>query len=234
MNSNHSAKDQHLCEACLFKRLSTNFISTDDFCHIEKHTQQLRYKKGDTILKQGANTTHLVFLFKGIVKFEFENTNGKNLILTVVSAPKLLGGANMFYKDQNLFSICAVEDCDVCFIELNVFREILLKNSRYALMLFEKASEMFKVSILNFISLAHKQIHGRIADILIYLAESVYCSRRFDLSLTRKELADFAGCSQENVIITLSKFKKEGIIKMEKKDFEIVDYDKLLTISKIG
>ena len=234
MNSNHISKDLHQCELCLFRRISTNFISADDFSQIEKHTLQLHYKKGDTILKQGANTTHLVFLFKGIVKFEFENTNGKNLILTVVSAPKLLGGANMFYKDQNLFSICAVEDCSVCFVELNSFREVLLRNSRYALMLFEKASEMFKVSIMNFISLAHKQIHGRIADILIYLSESVYSSRKFDLFLTRKELADFAGCSQENVIITLSKFRKDGVITLDKKNIEIIDYDKLLTISKLG
>ena len=51
----------------------------------------------------------LYLLEKGIVKFNYENELKKNLILTIVSAPKILGGANLFYKDNNLFSFIAVE-----------------------------------------------------------------------------------------------------------------------------
>ena len=217
-----------------FRRISMQFITDKDFDKLEKTSVKLNFKKGETILKQGGMPTHIVYLEKGIVKFNYENESKKNLILTIVSAPKILGGANLFYKDNNLFSLIAVEDCEVVMIDSKVTQEVLMDNSKFAMMMFQVASEMFKKSVMNFISLAHKQKEGRIADIVLYLAAEVYQSTTFVLSLTRKEIAEFAGCSTENVIMTLSKWQNEKMIILEGKSIEIKDIDKLKHISKIG
>ena len=217
-----------------FRRISMQFISDKDFDKLEKTSVKLNFKKGETILKQGGMPTHIVYLEKGIVKFNYEIESGKNLILTIVSAPKILGGANLFYKDNNLFSLIAVEDCEVVMIDSKVTQEVLMDNSKFAMMMFQVASEMFKKSVMNFISLAHKQKEGRIADIVLFLADEVYHDTSFVLSLTRKEMAEFAGCSTENVIMTLSKWQNEKIISLEGKNIEIKDIDKLKYISKIG
>ncbi|MEI7525005.1 MAG: Crp/Fnr family transcriptional regulator [Mariniphaga sp.] len=217
-----------------FRRISLQFISEKEFEKLEKTSVRLHFKKGETILKQGGVPTHIVYLEKGIVKFNYENEINKNLILTIVSAPKILGGANLFYKDNNLFSFVAVEDCEAILIDAKVLEEILVENSKFAMMMFQIASEMFKKAIMNFISLAHKQKEGRIADIMLYLAAEVYHENIFVLSLTRKEIAEFAGCSTENVIMTLSRWQNEKIITIEGKKIEIIDLEKLQYISKIG
>ena len=217
-----------------FRRLSLQFISEKEFEKLEKTSVKLNFKKGETILKQGGVPTHIVYLEKGIVKFNYENEINKNLILTIVSAPKILGGANLFYKDNNLFSFIAVEDCEVILIDAKVLENILMENSRFAMMMFQVASEMFKKAVMNFISLAHKQKEGRIADIILYLASEVYHENVFVLSLTRKEVAEFAGCSTENVIMTLSKWQNEKIISIDGKRIEIINNEKLQYISKIG
>lgn len=217
-----------------FKRISSQFIPDKDFDKLEKTSVKLTFKKGETILKQGVMPTYIVYLEKGIVKFNYENESNKNLILTIVSAPKILGGANLFYKDNNLFSIIAVEDCEVIMIDAKVLEQVLMDNSKFAMMMFQVASEMFKTSVMNFISLAHKQKEGRIADIILYLSSEVYHNTSFLLSLTRKEIAEFAGCSTENVIMTLSKWQNEKIIFLEGKTIEIKEMGKLKYISKIG
>lgn len=217
-----------------FRRISSQFIPEKDFEKLEKSSVKLTFKKGETILKQGGIPSHIAYLEKGIVKFNYESETGKNLILTIVSAPKILGGANLFYKDNNLFSLIAVEDCEVVMINSSVTEDVLMDNSKFAMMMFQVASEMFKKSVLNFISLAHKQKEGRIADIILYLTEEVYRSTKFLLSLTRKEIAEFAGCSTENVIMTLSKWQNEKIVSLEGKTIEVIDIDKLKYISKIG
>ena len=216
------------------KRISLQFISETDFNKIEKSSVKMIFKKGETILKQGGISTHIVYLEKGIVKFNYENEAGKKLILTVVAASKILGGANLFYKDNNIFSIIAVEDCEVILIDANVLLNVMKANANFSIMLFQLASGMFKNSIQNFISLAYKQKEGRIADIILYLASEVYVNNSFHLSLTRKEIAEFAGCSAENVIMTLSKWQNEKIINLEGKHIEIIDIQKLKLISKIG
>lgn len=217
-----------------FRRISSQFISDKDFEKLEKTSVKLNFKKGETILKQGGMPSHIAYLEKGIVKFNYESEFGKNLILTIVSAPKILGGANLFYKDNNLFSLIAVEDCEVIMIDSKVIEGVLMDNSKFAMMMFQVASEMFKKSVMNFISLAHKQKEGRIADIFLFLADEVYHNTSFLLSLTRKEIAEFAGCSTENVIMTLSKWQNEKIITLAGKTIEINDMSKLKYISKIG
>ena len=217
-----------------FRRVSSQFISDRESEKLERTSVKLNFKKGETILKQGGMPTHVVYLEKGIVKFNYENESGKNLILTIVSAPKILGGANLFYKDNNLFSFIAVEDCEVILIDAKVLEDVLMENSKFAMMMFQVASEMFKKSVINFISLAHKQKEGRIADIFLYLAAEVYHDTTFLLSLTRREIAEFAGCSTENVIITLSKWQNEKIVAIDGKSIAIRDLNKLKYISKIG
>jgi len=216
------------------RRISMKFINRRDFIRIEKSSVSLAFKKGETILKQGEQPSHVVYLERGIVKFSYQNEAGKNLILTIVAAPKILGGANLFYKDNNLFSFVAVDDCDVVLIDAQVLLSVMENNAKFSIMLFQLASGMFKKSILNFISLAYKQKEGRIADIIIYLSAEVYNSRDFTLTLTRRELAEFAGCSTENVIMTLSKWQNENVIAAEGKQLQIIDMERLKHISKIA
>jgi CRP-like cAMP-binding protein len=222
------------CSACLFRITSSQFISDKELERLQSRTAQLRFRKGEPILKQGATSTHLVFLQKGIIKFSLEDESGKTSILTISRSPSLIGGANIFNESINMFSVIAVEDCEVCMIEIAMLKEIALANTSYLMKLLEIVTSMFKTSILNFISLAHKQVNGRIADVILYLSGFVYRSDRFTLSLSRKELAEFAGCSTENVIHTLSKFHKEGIITVDSKNIVINDPDRLRKISKIG
>ena len=216
------------------KRIALQFITEKDFERIEKASVNLKFKKNEIILKQGNQPTHIAFMQSGVVKFNYENELNKNIILSLVAAPKILGGANLFYKDNNLFSIIAVEECEIILIDSNVLLDLLTNNGKFAVALFQVASDMFKKSILNFISLANKQKEGRIADIILYLSENVYNSYSFNLSLTRKELSEFACCSPENVIMTLSKWQTEKIIDMSKKHFKIINIEKLKHISKIG
>lgn len=221
-------------EFAWLRRLSLQFIPETDFDKIERASLALNFKKGETILKQNGLSTHIVYLAKGIVKFNYENEGQRNLILTIVAAPKILGGANLFYKDNNLFSIIAVEDCEAILIDAKVLLAVMMENAKFSIMLFQLASEMFKKSVMNFVSLAHKQKEGRIADILLHLSNEVYHANCFSLSLTRKELAEFAGCSTENVIMTLSRWQKENIITINGKDFCIENIEKLVQISKVG
>ncbi len=221
------------CLECHFRENLCQGLPAIDFQNLFESTTQINYKKGELILKQGLKTKHLVYLSKGIVKF-YHDDNGKGLIITIDKAPTLLGLANILNEDINVFSIYAIEDCVACLIDLTKFKFLILSNRQFMLNIMSLSTAMFRKSIFNFISLAHKQVNGRIADILIHLSENIYQSHTFILSLSRQELAEFAGCSKENVIHTLRNFDDDGIIKASGKNLEILDFDRLQKISKTG
>jgi CRP/FNR family transcriptional regulator len=206
----------------------------NDFELLRRTSVQLRFEKSETILKQGAKSHHLVFLHKGIVKFSYQYGSGTKYIMTIVGGPKLLGAANLFFKETNIFSLVAMNTCEICLIDSKAMRALALKHSEFILAMCEETMGMFQNSIFNFISMAHNQVNGRIADVLLYLWNDVYHKNPEDFIITRKELAEFAACSHENVITTLSRFNKEGIITLDGKKIIVNDPEKLKQISHKG
>lgn len=221
------------CSECLFKSRLCKGLSLEEFSSLFELTKQHTYKKGEVIFKQGAKTGNLVFLTEGIVKFVY-SINGKELIVTIDRAQTLLGLANILNEDINIFSIVAVDECKGCVIDIDKFKLQIINNREFMLEVMSISTQMFRKSIFNFISVAHKHSNGRIADILIYLSENIYQSKFFSLTLSRQELADFAGCSKELIIHTLRGFDSDGIIRISGKQVEIVDIERLHRISKAG
>ncbi|HNW98080.1 MAG TPA: Crp/Fnr family transcriptional regulator [Bacteroidales bacterium] len=222
------------CEDCLFKKISTQFLSQDEYELIRRTSVQLSFKKNEIIFKQGDKSSNIAFLYSGIVKFKYQITPDRDFVLTVVSGPKLLGGANLFFNETNLFSIEAVEDSEICLINNKALFKIISENNRYFMTILQASVDMYKYSIFNFINLSYKHVNGRIADILLYLSDQVYKSDNFKLCLTRKEISEFAACSPANVMTTINMLHKEGIIKVDSKKIEILDRKKLTEISKLG
>jgi CRP-like cAMP-binding protein len=233
MNNNKKAP-LDICADCLFKTICLQSMSEEDFNFLYESTIQKSYQKDEVIFQQGEKSPFLVFLQKGLVKFNYLDTNNKNLILTIVSAPSLLGLANVLNEDINLFSIIAIEDSMGCQLDLNKLKVLAMRNKNFLISLTKLSTDMFRNSIYNVISLAHKQINGRIADILLFLARDIYHSNTFTLSISRQEMAEFAGCSKENVIKSLRSLNRDNIIRISGKEIEILDIKKLIKISQKG
>ena len=88
--------------------------------------------------------------------------------------------------------------------------------------------------ILDSLEIRKKHLRGRVAHILLYFSKEVYHSEEFDLPLSRKEIAEYVGMTTENVIRTLSEFRKDGILKIYGKTILIVQMDTLKSIAEFG
>ena len=84
------------------------------------------------------------------------------------------------------------------------------------------------------INISKRNLKGRIAYVLIYLSEYIYKNRVFELPVSRKEIGEFIDMTTENVIRTLSEFRKDNIIKINGKVIEIIDYERLKQICEFG
>ncbi|HXK91128.1 MAG TPA: cyclic nucleotide-binding domain-containing protein, partial [Bacteroidales bacterium] len=138
-----------ICADCIFKTICLQSMSEEDFYFLYESTVQKSYQKDEVIFQQGEKSPFLVFLQKGLVKFNYLDTNNKNLILTIVSAPSLLGLANVLNEDINLFSIIAIEDSMGCQIDLNKVKVLAMRNKNFLISLTKLSTDMFRNSIYN-------------------------------------------------------------------------------------
>ena len=111
---------------------------------------------------------------------------------------------------------------------------ILNDNGNLALNLLSRMSKVADKIILDTLEIRTKHLRGRVAFLLIYFSQNVYFSPEFDLPLSRKEMAEYVGMTTENVIRTLSEFRRDGILKIYGKTIHIVNMDTLISISEFG
>lgn len=86
----------------------------------------------------------------------------------------------------------------------------------------------------RFFCLSNKQLHGRIADILLCLKDRVYKKDIFEFAFSRSELAELTNMSTESVIRVMKNFKDDGLIIQKDKTLEILNSDMLNKISSLG
>jgi CRP/FNR family transcriptional regulator len=119
-------------------------------------------------------------------------------------------------------------------IDLTTFNQLLSQNSDFAKeIIYILTSNSIQI-YGRFFCLTQKQAYGRLADIILCLSDRIFKEVEFNLPLSRKDLAELSGMSQETVIRMLNKFISEGLIQMEGKRFRVLDYNRLKQISEKG
>jgi CRP-like cAMP-binding protein len=209
-------------------------LTEDEKQMIEMNRLVVNYKKGETIAKQGSFASHIIFLNQGLVKVYLEG-NPKDLILKIVPSNHLIGLPSIYDGNNRfIYSVATYTDSSVSLIDISLFKQLLRSNSQFAMKIINILNEDTALIYGRFFCLTMKQSHGRVADILLCLAQRVYKTKVFDLAISRSDLADLTGLSSESVIRILKEFKDEGLINIEGKRFEVIDFDKLEKISSLA
>ncbi len=201
---------------------------------VEQNQVTVAYRKGEIIAKQGTFTTHILFICDGLAKVYYEDNN-KYLILRI-AAPGSLIGLTSLPLSQNVFqyTASAYVDTTVKLIDINVVRQLILENGKFAASIIDILCQISIQKNGRFFCLTHRQSYGKLADILLCLAGNIFKTDKFDLSLSRKELAELSGMSTESVIRTLKNFQDDNLIKITGKTFEVINPEGLMKICQLG
>lgn len=211
-----------------------NIISKNDIDLIKAESKLVQYQKKDIIFKQNTLTSHVMFIKSGLIKIFKEGKNNKSIILKIATPGNFLGLISIFGESTFQYSASVVEKSEILFININTFNNILKNNGEYATSIIKNLSKENLFVVDRLISQYHKQLPGKIADLILYFAEKIYHSHHFELPLTRNELAEFAGTTKESLIRTLTEFKNDKIIELDGKFVKIKSIDIIKTLSRIG
>jgi CRP/FNR family transcriptional regulator len=222
------------CNECLNRAPYFKILSPEELGIMNKDRYSVRYKAGEMILKQGTSATHVLSLIDGIVKIYIEGMGDRNLLLNLQKPWALMGGPGLHTDRKIHYSVSALTDVSICFIVLDNFNKVMTMNCRFANQLIGHVSNHSVIMFDKIISLTQKQMHGRMADGLLYLSKVFFKSDSFKLYLSRQEIADLTAMSKDSAIRILKDFERDGIISMQGNQLSILDTDQLLNISLKG
>jgi len=205
---------------CLIGRNS----SSSAVLAISETKNELRCKKGQQFIMEGAPVNGLFFLLKGKVKVFRTGINGREQIVRFAKNGEIIGHRGFGNTEKYSIAAIALEDSLLCYFSKDSLQEMMRNDAKftYDLMLFY--ADELNNSEVKVKSLSQMTVRERVIDTLLYIHRKFSQDSGFlNLPLSRKEYADYAGTTEEQVIRTFSALKKENLILAKGKRIGIVD-----------
>jgi CRP/FNR family transcriptional regulator len=219
----------HTCDNnCLLKVLSDSDRKT-----LLQRATYVNYRKKEMLFKQGSFQTSLFLLKSGLVKTFMERRNDKNIILKII-APNEIINLPSFFQPTYEFSAITLCNCEVCIIPLEDVRQVMGKKPELGQLFSQEYSRISSYLLQRIKTLGTKQMHGRLADVILYLCSPIFENTNIFEYLSRKDIAEIAGMSVEGSIRLLTEFKNDGLINIEGKQISINNMELMQRLSEIG
>ena len=226
--------DTSHCTECAFRSLLFDKLDFDELLKMDEYKSEVKYQKGEEILIEGDKIKEFVYLKNGLVKLSKMTENHKDHIISIAKPKTFIGFLTVFSHDTYQYTITALEESTLCFVDINVVKNTIKENGTFALDVLSKISQVSDEIINRRVNICSKQLRGRIAYLLISFSKEIYYNTKFDLPLTRKEFGELIDMSTENVIRILSEFRKDELIKIGGSKIEILNFESLNKISRFG
>jgi CRP/FNR family transcriptional regulator len=221
------------CVDCNCKSLPFKELSIDELIQINRNRVELSFKKGDTIIKQGALAAHLVYIKSGLVKV-FREQHNNEMVLSLEAKGKMLGLHAIHTKNIYPYSVVAYEDVTVCLVEISAIKILLETNAKFAAQMFSLLNEDALFIYDRLTCLTMKQIHGRFADLLLCMSLRIYKRKTFAVPLTKKDMAQIMNMSQESFSRVIKEFTDDKIIEFNTNQIKILNFEKVRNLSIYG
>ncbi len=222
------------CRDCSLKSPLTKDLSDSDLDILNTDRFEVVFKPDEIIFKQGTSANHIIFVTSGLAKIYIEGFLNKNLMVKLLKENEFAGGPGIFSDRRHHYSIRAIKEVNACFIPVENWKTLIEKNKTFALNFINTLNNYSIFMFDKVLSLTQKQMNGRMADALLYLAKHVYESNKFEVVISRQDIADMTAMSKDSAIRVLKEFQSEGIIVEQGRTLEIPNIDKLENISLYG
>ncbi len=192
------------------------------------------FRKAENICKQGSFSSFVMILKEGLVKASIENTNYRSHVFKITKPFSIIGLSNLYGDNYYHFSAKAIIPSKVFLVERSVFDNIVKNNQKFALEIMRMYCDSLQNIYDKLGSIVNKQALGKVCDALLYLSVKIFESNFIENSISRKDMAEFAGMSTENFVRILSELKKDEIITIHSKSIEINNFERLRMLSNLG
>jgi len=222
------------CKECTVKSSTVYNLNAEELDILCVNSTEIKFKKGEKIIKQGIFTQNIVFVKSGIVKVHLRGPLNKDEILMIDKGPFFVGAPDVFANKTHSYSVTALNDTTACFIASHRYKHLIQNNGKFALELINTLSREIVSHYKRCVYKMQKQITATTADAFIYFSNHIFESNEFEVPLTRAELGEYIGTTRETITKIIHDFTIDKIIEVDGKKFKLINKEMLEKISKVG
>lgn len=177
------------------------------------------YRPHQIIFYAGNPPQGIYCIRSGKIKSYSLDTDGRQQIVRISGPGEPLGYGSLLSDEPYAATAETLEESAICFIEKQSFMRLLETYPKIGLRLMQILAVDLQNAHRTMSTLAYKSVRERLAELLLLLharyGRKTSEGIRLDISLTRREMAEIIGATQESVIRLVSEFRQKGYLQVD-------------------
>ena len=232
----HQSQMKTLCSTCSLRELCLPVgLMPNEFEQLDAVIRQSRrLKKGEYLFRAGEPFSSLYAIRTGFFKTTVASQDGRDQVTGFFMSGELIGMDGICSHVHSCDAV-ALEDSEVCELPFahmeNLGQRIPSLQTHFFRLMSREIVRDQGVMLL----LGNMRAEERLAAFLLNLSNRLYsrgfAANDFILRMSREEIGNYLGLTIESVSRLLSKFKKEGWLRVSNREIEILQPAKLKAIT---
>ena len=185
--------------------------------------QHRSYPRNSFILRAGEETDALYIILSGRVKLLIPDEEGHEVILSIMGAQEFFGEMGLLDDQPRSASAETLEACEMLRVSKAGFTSLLKDNFELAMLIIRNLVRRMREADRKIESLALIDVYGRVARLLIDLAQNVDGKWVVERTPAKQEIARMIGASREMVSRVVKDLHQKGLIRSEKRRIYVLD-----------
>jgi CRP/FNR family transcriptional regulator, cyclic AMP receptor protein len=211
-----------------------NDLNTTELEKIAALGVRKQYKKGSIVLLEEETGAALFVIAAGKVKITRTDDDGREVILSILGESDFFGEMAILDGLTRSASVVATTKTELFMIHRGDFLGLLNEFPPVAIALLRELTSRLRKADAQIKSLSLKDAPGRVATVLLQLADDIGVFRRGKVEIDemplQQDLANMAGTSRETISRMLHKFVKKNYIQLQGNKLIINDYEGFKTL----
>jgi CRP-like cAMP-binding protein len=202
---------------------------------LSRRTVMREVKRREALYLPGDPGDRIYLLKRGVVKISALLDDGREMILALLRPGEVFGEEAALDEAPRDHMAEAYEDALICIITRKDFLDLLRCNSDMAFSVTKLIGFRLRTFRTRVETLLFKGAAARLAQTLLELAKDhgVPDSRGvlLPLRLSQQNLASLIGVTRESVNLTLSDFRRRGLVELDRRSLRILNPEELARVA---
>ena len=170
--------------------------------------------RSTTIMAGGDPTDSLYIILSGRLKVKMSDSEGKEVILAILGPGEIFGEMGLIDDEPRSATVISIEPCELLSISKRDFKKCLQENFDMTMAVMRGLVKRLREADRKIGSLALLDVYGRVARLLLDMAENVDGEKVVTKRLPKQDIAKMIGASREMVSRVMKDLQTGGYIEM--------------------
>ena len=198
-------------------------LPRDQLDDVTRIALDMYFNKGRVIFSEGDEADGFYIVIEGLVKIFKLSFEGKEQILHIFGPGEPFGEVPVFAGQDFPAHAEALAESHLVFFPKDAFTALIHENPSLALNMLAVLSMRLRQFTVKIEDLSLKEVPGRLAAYLLYLAGEMASEEAVELSISKQQLAALLGTIPETLSRILAKMSKQGLIQVDGRRIQLLD-----------